>query len=311
MFSSSTLALILSAASVMASHNQQQARSHHAVIAKRADNTTEHALDKRAQFTNKEFTWYPTDTGPDACTGKNHKDSDWYVAMGYNQWGDGSACCGRQLKITVNGKTTTATCVDQCATCPDVGQLDFTKDLFKFFSNGDLDVGVLHGSWSYADGNDGGDDHDDPPPPPKTTTTKKHTTTPPPPPKTTSTTHVQEFAPKTTKKTTSSAKPKTSSKPSSSAKPSSSTKKSSSAKPSSTAAKSSSSAAPPAVPTEAVANAGNVAGSSAGSAADDSDNSKQISGAIGQGGSSDAMSLSFNKLLATAAFVALLGAQAL
>jgi hypothetical protein len=22
-------------------------------------------------------TWYPNDTGPDACTGKNHQDSDW------------------------------------------------------------------------------------------------------------------------------------------------------------------------------------------------------------------------------------------
>ncbi|KAJ6457818.1 hypothetical protein C8R47DRAFT_1163798 [Mycena vitilis] len=61
------------------------------------------------------MTWYPTNTytGPDACTGKNHKDSDWFVAMNYNQFGDGSSCCGKQLRIDYNGKSAVAACVDE------------------------------------------------------------------------------------------------------------------------------------------------------------------------------------------------------
>ncbi|KAJ7165661.1 hypothetical protein C8R43DRAFT_987247 [Mycena crocata] len=167
MLSSSSFTVLLSAAAVMASTHQ--ARSHNN-IAKRLDNSTNGPLsfDKRDAFTNKEMTWYPTDTGADACTGKNHQDSDWYVAMGYDQFGDGSGCCGRKMRITANGKSTVATCVDECATCPQYGQIDLTKGLFKFFTDGDLDVGVIHGSWSYVDGDDdGGDD--------ETTTTKKTT----------------------------------------------------------------------------------------------------------------------------------------
>jgi hypothetical protein len=61
MFASSSLAILISAATVLAS-THQAARNHHE-IAKRLDNTTS-PLDKRAQFTNQEFTWYPTDTGP-------------------------------------------------------------------------------------------------------------------------------------------------------------------------------------------------------------------------------------------------------
>ncbi|KAJ6575858.1 hypothetical protein B0H10DRAFT_943664 [Mycena sp. CBHHK59/15] len=38
------------------------------------------------------------------------------------------------MKITVNGKSAVATCVDECMTCPSWGALDMTKGLFKFFS---------------------------------------------------------------------------------------------------------------------------------------------------------------------------------
>ncbi|KAJ7670894.1 hypothetical protein DFH06DRAFT_1370165 [Mycena polygramma] len=34
-------------------------------------------VGKRETYTDVAMTWYPTNTGPDACTGKNHKDSDW------------------------------------------------------------------------------------------------------------------------------------------------------------------------------------------------------------------------------------------
>ncbi|KAJ6504569.1 hypothetical protein DFH09DRAFT_1375319 [Mycena vulgaris] len=144
----------------------------------RTETTRTETLDKRDSFVAKEMTWYPTDTGPDACTGKNHQDSDWFVAMGYDQFGDGSGCCGRKLRINYNGKSTVATCVDECASCPEYGQIDLTKGLFQFFEP-DLGVGVFYGSWSYADGDDSGD--------PPETTTKKTTSTPKPTPKPTPT----------------------------------------------------------------------------------------------------------------------------
>ncbi|KAJ7237480.1 hypothetical protein B0H12DRAFT_108000 [Mycena haematopus] len=314
MFATSSLAVLLSAAAAVTA-NTHQARSHNA-IAKRVESGS-FTLDKRAQYTNKEFTWYPTDTGPDACTGKNHQDSDFYVAMGFNQFGDGSACCGKQMSITVNGKTATATCVDECATCPDVGQLDFTKGLFEYFSGGDLDVGVLYGSWSYTDGSGGGNGgggNDDPTTTTKkqTQTTTKHTTTATPTTThhtTTSTTHAAPPA----VTTHTSAKPSSSSKKasSSSAKPSSSSiKHSSSVKASSsTHAKSSTSALPLPTPAQGVANAGSSGGEPV---ADSDGDNTGISGAIGTGsGTSGASALSFNKLFATVAVVALVAAQAL
>ncbi|KAJ7689426.1 hypothetical protein B0H17DRAFT_637569 [Mycena rosella] len=114
MFASSSIALLLSATAVMA--GAHQGRSHNS-IAMRVNNNTE-TLNKRDSFVSKEMTWYPTDTGPDACTGKNHQDSDYFVAMGYDQFGDGSGCCGRQLRINYNGKSAVATCVDEVWPCP-------------------------------------------------------------------------------------------------------------------------------------------------------------------------------------------------
>ncbi|KAJ6456143.1 hypothetical protein C8R45DRAFT_1111137 [Mycena sanguinolenta] len=315
MFATSSLAVLISAAAVMASTHE--ARSHNAIAAAKRESNS-FSLGKRDQYENKEFTWYPTDTGPDACTGQNHQDSDFYVAMGYNQYGDGSACCGKQLSITVNGKTATATCVDECASCPDVGQLDFTKGLFEYFSGGDLGVGELFGSWSYTDGSggSGGDGGD-------TTTTTKHTTTSTKHTTTSTTTHKTTTSTTHTPTTTSTTTTHTSSKPSSSSKASSSSAKpsssaSSSVHSSSVVKSSSSSAAPksssssaaplptPATPQGGVANAG----SSAGEPSSDG-NDTGISGAIGAGGSSDAASLSFNKFFATVAVVALVAAHAL
>ncbi|KAJ7206537.1 hypothetical protein GGX14DRAFT_637535, partial [Mycena pura] len=143
MFTSSSFVFLLSAAVAMADNHQ--ARNHHAAIAKRINTTS---LEKRDTFTGKEMTWYPTDTGPDACTGKNHQDSDFFVAMGFNQFGDGSGCCGKQLRINYNGKSAVATCVDECASCPQWGQLDLTKGLFEYFT-GDLGIGVIYASWSF------------------------------------------------------------------------------------------------------------------------------------------------------------------
>ncbi|KAJ7024204.1 hypothetical protein C8F04DRAFT_165144 [Mycena alexandri] len=321
--SSSCLLILMSAATAMASTHQ--ARNYHP-LAKRADNIF--TIGKRGdQYANKQFTWYPSDTGPDACTGQNHQDSDFYVAMASPQFGDnGSACCGKKLAITVNGKTAIASCVDECPAtseqCYAAGQLDFTKGLFEYFAGGDLGAGELYGSWSYTDGNEGpsggsgggdggsdgsggsggssgnhgdggdaangGDSGDD------TTTTTHQTTTP--------------YPTSSSSKTLSSAKPSSSRKPSSSAKsPSSSAQHSSSAKAfSSTPVESSSSALP--TVTQDVANVGSGSGPSG-----DSDGADKISGGLGTGSgdSSDAASLSFNKVFAPFALVALIAAGAL
>ncbi|KAJ6502859.1 hypothetical protein C8R47DRAFT_1107014 [Mycena vitilis] len=164
MIGSSTVSLLLSVAVALASPHQ--ARTHKSV-AKRLESFL---VDKRASLntTNQVLTFYDTNTGPDACTGKNHKDSDYYVAMDHRLYGDdGSACCGKQVSITANGKTATATCVDECMTCDAPGSLDLTKGLFRFFSGGDLNVGVLTGTWHYVDGSGGGET--------PTSTTKKTT----------------------------------------------------------------------------------------------------------------------------------------
>ncbi|KAJ6457816.1 hypothetical protein C8R47DRAFT_168104 [Mycena vitilis] len=189
------------------------------------------AFEKRDSYTGVAMTWYPTNTGPDACTGKNHKDSDWFVAMNYNQFGDGSSCCGKQLRIDYNGKSTVATCVDECASCDTWGSLDLTQGLFEFFV-GDPGIGEFYGSWSFSDGSDD---------PTTTTSTQKkttttHTSTPTPTThSTTSTTHTTTSSTHTT--TSSTTHSSSSVKPSSSARPSSS-----SARPSSTSALQSASA---------------------------------------------------------------------
>ena len=75
--------------------------------------------------------------------------------------------CGRSITITAEGKSATATIVDevcstiaaftiilenlsslpfQCPGCPD-GGLDLTEGLFSYFA--DPSVGVLTGSWTY------------------------------------------------------------------------------------------------------------------------------------------------------------------
>ncbi|KAJ7934240.1 hypothetical protein B0H13DRAFT_2305965 [Mycena leptocephala] len=245
MLASSSFAILISAAATIASTHQ--ARSHRP-ITERDDNSTFTVAKRGDQYVNKQFSWYPTDTGADTCTGKNHQDSDFVVAMAAPQFGGaGAACCGKKLSITVNGKTAIANCVDECVAnaeqCYEAGQLDFTKGLFEYFTGGDLGVGYIYGSWSYTHDNDGpsggsgGDGGGG------TLTAATHHTT------TTTTTHQTKT---TTHPTTSSVKTSSSAKPSSSAKASSSAKPSfpsiqhsPSAQPSSsTPVKSASSAAP-------------------------------------------------------------------
>ncbi|KAJ7917917.1 hypothetical protein B0H13DRAFT_1869830 [Mycena leptocephala] len=101
-------------------------------------NSTSDSTDSTDEFVGKRMTWYSTDTGP----GKPPRQR--------LQFEDG--CCGKQLRITYDGKSTIATCVDECATCPEVGQLDLTKGLFEFFV-GDPGIGEFYGSWSHVQDN--------------------------------------------------------------------------------------------------------------------------------------------------------------
>ncbi|KAJ7779410.1 hypothetical protein DFH07DRAFT_936249 [Mycena maculata] len=284
MFASSSVVVLLSAAAVMA-NSHQEARSHKA-IARRMNSTS--TVDKRDENTNVRFTWYPTDTGPDACTGKNHLSTDWYVAMGTNQYADGSGCCGRQLRLDYNGKSTVATCVDECATCPGWGELDLTEGLFEFFV-GDPGIGVFYGSWSYADDT-------------TTTTTSTHTST--------STTHKTTST--STAKPTSTAvveKVEVSTTHTSSAKPSSSSSKkasSSSAKPSSSASTSSTATSETtALPTatEAVGNVGSGVETTAAAV--------PLAGALSGSGTSGVAALAAPKLVAALAVVAIAAIHAL
>ncbi|KAJ7587667.1 hypothetical protein C8J56DRAFT_1026421 [Mycena floridula] len=64
----------------------------------------EGALAKRATFSNVRFTSYPTETGADACTGKNHLNSDCPLLP---------ECYGRKLQLWYQGKPAIATCVDE------------------------------------------------------------------------------------------------------------------------------------------------------------------------------------------------------
>ncbi|KAJ7668805.1 hypothetical protein DFH06DRAFT_1469410 [Mycena polygramma] len=213
-------ALLLCAASTSTLASKPQHQPHHPPaprthnnLALRGPANTTGEVAKRDSYTGVAMTWYPTDTGPDACTGKNHKDSDWFVAMNYNQFGDGSACCGKQLRIDYNGKSTVATCVDECASCDTYGSLDLTQGLFEFFV-GDPGIGEFYGSWSFADGSDD---------PTTTTSTQKkttttHTSTPTPTTHSTTSTHTTTSS---THTTTSSTHSSSSAKPSSSARPSS------------------------------------------------------------------------------------------
>ncbi|KAH8980833.1 RlpA-like double-psi beta-barrel-protein domain-containing protein-containing protein [Lactarius hatsudake] len=189
-------------------------------------------LDKR-DFSAR-LTFYDIDVGITACGG-TYPASAFVVALNSAMFGSGypGPHCGASIVITVNGKTATATIVDECPGCP-YGGLDLTRGLFGFFA--DLGVGVLQGSWHYA--GDGGNQPDPttstthkpkptptPTPTPEPSPSPKHTSTstpdPSPSPSTTSTTSKKETTTSTSTTTsTTTSKSHTSTTPSSSPSPS-------------------------------------------------------------------------------------------
>jgi expansin (peptidoglycan-binding protein) len=93
-------------------------------------------------------TFYATGLG--AC-GDVNVDSDYIVALNSAQYGSGypGPECGKQIQISANGKTATATIKDECPTC-NYGDLDMSPSLFNHFST--PDAGVFQMTWDYVGG---------------------------------------------------------------------------------------------------------------------------------------------------------------
>lgn len=120
------------------------------------------------------FSWF--DAGVGACGGTN-KASDFIVAMNVPQW-DGGSHCYKTVTITYGGKSTQAQVVDECMGCP-YGGLDFSRGLFQYFADPDVD-GIVYGDWTFGSG-------EPEKPKPTTTTTTKAKPTPKPTPKSSTT----------------------------------------------------------------------------------------------------------------------------
>ncbi|KAI5120564.1 hypothetical protein M0805_002514 [Coniferiporia weirii] len=110
-----------------------------------AKTTSASSASPTGTFTNARFTFY--DAGLGAC-GETNTASDFIVALNSQQYGNGEYC-KKEIDITYNGKTHTATIMDDCPGCP-YGGLDFSRGLFDYFA--DESVGVITGSWSFTDG---------------------------------------------------------------------------------------------------------------------------------------------------------------
>lgn len=163
-------------------HGSPHARRHDS-IARRAPGDVSTHLQKR--FDNTRWTFY--DVGMGAC-GQFNVQSDFIVALNTAQFGDGypGPNCFKQIIMTYNGQTTTATIMDECPGCP-YGGLDLSRGLFNFFASESM--GVLYGTWNFAG--------DAQPPPPTTTSTTPAWT----PPTTTQQTPSTAYTPTTTSTT--------------------------------------------------------------------------------------------------------------
>lgn len=91
-------------------------------------------------------TFYATGLG--AC-GDYNSDSDYIVALNSAQYGGvyPGPECGKQIQISANGKTATATIKDECPTC-NYGDLDLSPSLFNVFAT--PDQGTFQMTWDYV-----------------------------------------------------------------------------------------------------------------------------------------------------------------
>lgn len=136
---------------------------HHQDIARRADGH----VDLFKRVSNARWSFYNVETGNAGSCGQFHKNSDFTVAMNMVQMNKGSMCF-KTIRMSYNGKTTTASVTDSCPGCP-YGGLDLTEGLFAFFAP--ASVGIIYGDWEFTDA------APPPPPAPKPTTTRRPTST--------------------------------------------------------------------------------------------------------------------------------------
>jgi len=92
------------------------------------------------------WSFYDTETGNAGSCGNFLSDSGFTVAMNAHEMNSG--LCGKTIVMTYGGKTTTASIQDTCPGCPPDG-LDLTPSLFAFFAP--VSVGIIYGTWTYAD----------------------------------------------------------------------------------------------------------------------------------------------------------------
>jgi len=170
----SLLACILSipVTASIGSHAPAILRRHHE-LAMRSDGDVQ--LFKR--FSNARWSFYNTETGSAGSCGQFLTNGGFTVAV--NQAQMNSGFCGKAIRMTYNGRSTTATVQDTCPGCP-WGGLDLSPGLFSFFA--DQGVGIIYGEWDFTDGSGS----PPPPPPPKPTTHKATPTSTWHPPSTTS-----------------------------------------------------------------------------------------------------------------------------
>ncbi|KAK0459581.1 RlpA-like double-psi beta-barrel-protein domain-containing protein-containing protein [Desarmillaria tabescens] len=141
-----TLALSLAALAVPHDNNIHAHR--HNGVAKRARGDLNNFVKR---YDNARWTFY--DVGLGAC-GSTSVSSDYIVALNSEQYGSGypGPYCFQTITMTYNGKTTTATIMDECPGCP-YGGLDLSRGLFDFFA--DESAGVLYGTWTFSSGGSG------------------------------------------------------------------------------------------------------------------------------------------------------------
>ncbi|KAG8994679.1 hypothetical protein FRB94_008617 [Tulasnella sp. JGI-2019a] len=103
------------------------------------------ALEPRGKQT---MTWfYP---GMGAC-GKRNGSNDKIIAIPQALWANGKHC-GKQVKISGNGKSVVATVQDMCPSdggCPDSGHIDVSPATFKAISANYQQVGEMTIAWSF------------------------------------------------------------------------------------------------------------------------------------------------------------------
>ncbi|EAU90886.1 hypothetical protein CC1G_02273 [Coprinopsis cinerea okayama7 len=185
-----------------------------------SSNTTH--TKRQGQFT--EFSWYDTQTGNAGACGRFLLNSEFVVARRQAEF-NAATDCGRAIRINYGGKSAVAIIEDSCPGCHPGRGFDLSRGLFEFFEFDAQRVGVIHGTWEWADGAGGGPappppsptpDPPAPPPPPPSSEPPAPSPTPEPP------TSEEWVPPSTSVRPSSSVTPSSTRSPSSSAVPSSS-----------------------------------------------------------------------------------------